>query len=206
MPGKPEGATEEPLTPRELEGLSRGAMFQQNGFAYATEHGTRPSTIGHVLSSSPVALLAWSVPPPISKMNHSLDPYPRIGEKFLAWTDEDPPLDVILESVSLYWFTETFPRSIYPYRQVSHHPPPSHRPLPSARMRQSPSPLTYNLIQFIPQPDLPPPESFRRHIKVPLGFSSFPKELISLPKSWIATSGNLVFYRDHDKVRHRLPA
>lgn len=43
----------------------------------------------------------------------------RIGEKFLAWTDEDPPMDEILASVTLYWLTETFPRSIYPYRQVS---------------------------------------------------------------------------------------
>jgi hypothetical protein len=42
----------------------------------------------------------------------------RIGEKFLAWTDQDPPLDEILASVTLYWLTETFPRSIYPYRQV----------------------------------------------------------------------------------------
>jgi hypothetical protein len=40
----------------------------------------------------------------------------RIGEKFLDWTDEDPSLDTILESVSLYWLTETFPRCIYPYR------------------------------------------------------------------------------------------
>jgi hypothetical protein len=43
----------------------------------------------------------------------------RIGEKFLDWTDEDPPLDTILESVTLYWVTETLPRALYPYRQVS---------------------------------------------------------------------------------------
>jgi hypothetical protein len=43
----------------------------------------------------------------------------RIGEKFLDWTDTDPPLDTILEAVTLYWVTETFPRSIYPYRRVS---------------------------------------------------------------------------------------
>lgn len=40
----------------------------------------------------------------------------RIGEKFLEWSDADPPLDAILESVSLYWFTQTFPRAIWPYR------------------------------------------------------------------------------------------
>jgi len=67
--------------------------------AYAITHATRPSTIGFVLASNPLSLLAW------------------IGEKFLDWTDEDPSLDTILTAVTLYWVTETFPRSIYPYRQ-----------------------------------------------------------------------------------------
>jgi len=43
----------------------------------------------------------------------------RIGEKFLDWTDEDPPLDAIIESVSLYWLTNTAATSLWPYRQVS---------------------------------------------------------------------------------------
>jgi hypothetical protein len=42
----------------------------------------------------------------------------RIGEKFLDWTDSDLPMDTILEAITLYWVTETFPTSIYPYRQV----------------------------------------------------------------------------------------
>jgi microsomal epoxide hydrolase len=54
-----------------------------------------------VLGSSPLALLAW------------------IGEKFLAWSDDDPNIEKILEDVTLYWLTETFPTSIYPYRAVS---------------------------------------------------------------------------------------
>jgi hypothetical protein len=52
----------------------------------------------------------------------SLSHIHRIGEKFLEWTDEDPPLDLILESVTLYWMTDTFPRCIYPYRGVSRDP------------------------------------------------------------------------------------
>lgn len=40
------------------------------------------------------------------------------GEKFLDWTDADPPIDTILEAITLYRVTETFPTSIYPYRQV----------------------------------------------------------------------------------------
>lgn len=43
----------------EREGLIRGERFMTDGFAYALEHATRPSTISHVLASSPLALLAW---------------------------------------------------------------------------------------------------------------------------------------------------
>jgi hypothetical protein len=48
----------------------------------------------------------------------------RIGEKFLEWTDETPSLNDILASVSLYWLTDTCPRAIYPYREVSYFPSP----------------------------------------------------------------------------------
>ncbi|KAL9489604.1 hypothetical protein ACSS6W_001881 [Trichoderma asperelloides] len=39
----------------------------------------------------------------------------RIGEKLLEWPDQREPLslDTILAMVSLYWFTDTFPRSLY---------------------------------------------------------------------------------------------
>lgn len=43
----------------------------------------------------------------------------RIGEKFLDWVDDPLALEDILESVTLYWLTETFPRAIYTYRQVN---------------------------------------------------------------------------------------
>jgi len=88
----------------EAQCLQRGQEFRDKGMAYAQEHGTRTGTIGLVLSSSPLAMLAW------------------IGEKFLEWTDEDPPLDTILASVSLYWLTDTFPRCIYPYRRLFDRP------------------------------------------------------------------------------------
>jgi hypothetical protein len=47
------------LTEQEKEHMDRSNKWQQTGFAYALEHGTRPSTIGLVISSSPLALLAW---------------------------------------------------------------------------------------------------------------------------------------------------
>lgn len=64
-------------------------------------HGTRPSTIGIVVQSSPVALLAW------------------LGEKFRDWTDDDLNLDQVLETVTLWWVLECFPKAIYAYEQVS---------------------------------------------------------------------------------------
>lgn len=45
----------------EREGLERADRFGKFGTAYAVEHATRTATIGFVLSSSPVALLAWCV-------------------------------------------------------------------------------------------------------------------------------------------------
>jgi microsomal epoxide hydrolase len=94
---KPEYDTLSPLEQRAMDSAKR---WREKGSAYALEHGTKPSTIGAVLSSSPLALLAW------------------IGEKFLDWTDKDPPLTTILTNISLYWFTSSFPSSIYPYRQL----------------------------------------------------------------------------------------
>ncbi|RMZ67442.1 epoxide hydrolase [Pyrenophora seminiperda CCB06] len=42
----------------------------------------------------------------------------QTGEKFLEWSDEDPSLDAILTNASLYWFTESFTRSLHPYRTL----------------------------------------------------------------------------------------
>lgn len=96
----PEEVPVSSLTAKEQEGLKRGEDFANTGVAYALAHATRPSTIGFVLGSSPVALLAW------------------IGEKFVTWSDQVPELETILENVTLYWLTKTFPTSIYFYRQV----------------------------------------------------------------------------------------
>ena len=96
----------------------------------------------------------------------------RIGEKFLDWTDEDPDLDVIIEAVALYWFTETFPKAIYPYRQL-----------------------------FTPG-NIGAHENPIWHINKPFGYSWFPKEIAPIPRSWAATTGNLVFFRQHTKGGH----
>ncbi|KAF5615120.1 microsomal epoxide hydrolase [Fusarium tjaetaba] len=138
----------------EKKGLERAKDFDKLGTAYALMHATRPSTIGLILSSSPLALLAW------------------VGEKFLSWSDEDPPLEEILTSVSLYWLTDSFPTSIFPYRQ-----------------------------RF--DPDYPGAHDHPKwKISKPLGYSWFPFELAPIPVSWVKTTGNLVFWRDHERGGH----
>ncbi|KNG46681.1 epoxide hydrolase [Stemphylium lycopersici] len=84
----------------EKEALGRASKWRMTGSAYAQEHGTRTSTIGHVISSNPLAILAW------------------IGEKLLEWSDEKPSLDEILTNISLYWFTGCFATSLHPYRML----------------------------------------------------------------------------------------
>lgn len=54
---------ESKLTDLEKTAIKSANAWRQTGSAYAQEHGTRPSTIGSVLSSNPLALLAWCVLP-----------------------------------------------------------------------------------------------------------------------------------------------
>jgi microsomal epoxide hydrolase len=150
---EPAGVSGE-LTDAEKKGLVRAREFERLGSAYALAHATKPSTIGLVLSTSPLALLVW------------------IGEKFRDWSDEVPPLQEILTSVSLYWLTDTFPRSIYPYRQL----------------------FTPGNVGAHENPDW--------KITKPLGFSWFPYELSPIPKAWVQTTGNLVFHREHQRGGH----
>ncbi|KAF5615446.1 epoxide hydrolase [Fusarium sp. NRRL 52700] len=138
----------------EREGLKRAEWFTKFGSAYALLHATKPATIGLALSASPVSLLAW------------------IGEKFLDYTDDDLPLDAVLESVSLYWLTQCFSTSLWPYRQL----------FTPGNIGAHENPLWY--------------------INKPLGMSWFPKEIAPVPEAWTATTGDLVLFKKHDKGGH----
>lgn len=156
----PDNASSLPLTDIEKK-ASKNRSFAEFGSAYAREHGTRTATIGLALSSSPLALLSW------------------IGEKFLEWTDptQKPSLDTILESVTLYYLTDTFPRCIYPYRN-------------NFGTKKNPA------------ASKPGAKTFNAGAK-PMGFSWFPWELVPSPRSWTELStDNLVFYRAHEKGGH----
>ncbi|RMZ70858.1 epoxide hydrolase [Pyrenophora seminiperda CCB06] len=137
---------EEEISEAEKKGIERMNEFMDVGRSYADQHATKPSTIGLVLSSSPLAHLAW------------------IGEKFLAWSDPSttPTLHTILADITLYWLTGCYPTSIYTYREAKK----------------------------------------MLYVDKPVGYSWFPYELCPVPKAWAEKTGNLVFFRAHEKGGH----
>lgn len=100
LPPEVDQSNTEGVTEDELKLLEKQKGWRVTGTAYAMEHAFRPATIGLVLSTSPLALLAW------------------IGEKLLEWADTPLPLETTLRMISLYWFTSSGPRCIYPYRAI----------------------------------------------------------------------------------------
>ncbi|KAJ0329699.1 hypothetical protein COL922a_012778 [Colletotrichum nupharicola] len=115
----------------------------------------------------------------------------KIGEKFLTWTHETPSMDEILASVTLYWLTETFPRGIYPYRQEVFDD--THGSMTDAECRRV---IKDGAKRYMFHPD---PEYY---CEKPMGYSWFPYEIVPVPKAWAATTGNLIWYRPHEKGGH----
>lgn len=56
---EPEDIKDAQISDIEKEGLKRADTFLNLGSSYALQHATKPSTIGLVLASNPIALLAW---------------------------------------------------------------------------------------------------------------------------------------------------
>jgi hypothetical protein len=121
----------------------------------------------------------------------------RIGEKFIEWSDETPNYDEILDDVTLYWFTETFPRCIYPYRQVRRTPPGDC----VVELHQ----LTIAFVQIDQGVNELPHSNPKYYCKKPVGYSWFPREIGPMPKAWVKTQGNLVWHRQHNEVGNPCP-
>lgn len=153
---EPENIDTKSYTLFEKRGLQRAQEFARIGSAYALEHATFPATISFAVSASPLSLLPW------------------IAEKFLTWSDDNttPSLDEILESVTLYYLTDTFSTAIYPYRQL-----------------------------FTPG-NIGAHENPKWRINKPFGFSWFPKEIAPVPRTWVETTGDLVWWREHSEGGH----
>jgi pimeloyl-ACP methyl ester carboxylesterase len=80
------------LDPEQFEGIDRSRAerfnkFREDGTGYIAIQSTRPQTIAYALNDSPVAQLAWMV------------------EKFHDWSHGELDRDLLLATVSLYWFT-----------------------------------------------------------------------------------------------------
>jgi pimeloyl-ACP methyl ester carboxylesterase len=99
------------LTGAEQERLARLQHFRDEMLGFNFLQATRPYTIAHALTDSPVGQLAWIV------------------EKFKEWTDPAVELpedavgrDTLLTNVSLYWFTRTAGSSANLYYEAGHDP------------------------------------------------------------------------------------
>lgn len=174
VPKPPPGTSQGDLSASEIQGLAGGFEFLKFGLGYALEHATRPSTIGLVLASSPMALMAW------------------IGEKFHEWSDVTPSDETIMEFVTLYWITNTFERSIYTYRQDF---PDGIATLDGLLSDAAPPSQPKSSVSGSERGQIALP-----YIDKPMGFSCFKD--FPTPESWAASRGNLVFYRRHEKGGH----
>ncbi|KAF2173377.1 hypothetical protein M409DRAFT_61817 [Zasmidium cellare ATCC 36951] len=95
-----------------------------------------------------------------------------VGEKMLEWTDTPLPLLTILADVTLYWLTDSISTSLWPYRQL-----------------------------FTPG-NVGAHENPEWFIRKPMGFSWFPKEIAPVPRRWVETTRDAVFYREHESGGH----
>ncbi|KAH6685761.1 epoxide hydrolase [Plectosphaerella plurivora] len=145
------------VTQTEQEHLERMSNTGETGMSYFLEHSYRPGTVGLMLSTNPLAMLTW------------------IGEKLVAWPDKRYPLslDSMLTLVSFYWYTDTMPRALYPYRAIVG------------------TDSTGTMF------DIPTSK------EKPFGYSVFPSEYVLLPESWAhVIYPNLVYYRRNEKGGH----
>jgi pimeloyl-ACP methyl ester carboxylesterase len=78
-------------TEAERRAVAELERFKTDGYGYFHQQETRPQTVGYGLADSPVGLAMW------------------MYEKFRDWADprHPIPLDRILDSISLYWLTNS---------------------------------------------------------------------------------------------------
>jgi hypothetical protein len=103
-------------------------------------------------------------------------------------------MDTILAFTSLWWFTDTYPSSIYPYRQVSD---------------SSPTLPFLGLLASLPMSSEEADDQFmgakmgepKPKPTKPFGYSHFPHDLGAASIKWVEKEVNLVWSREHKDVR-----
>ncbi len=102
-------AQDDHLSAEEQDWVDAAAAWATEEGAYAALQRTKPQTLAAALTDSPAALASWYL------------------EKFQAWGDGDAldriPLDVLLENLSLHWFTRTAASAARVYRDRRQCPP-----------------------------------------------------------------------------------
>ena len=108
-----------------------------------------------------------------------------IYEKLHDWTDSYPWTDdEILTWVSIYWFSTAGPAaSCRIYYEIGHDGPPGHL----AKTGKKEKLTRDKLVSYIP---------------VKTGASQFPQDIHVLPRTWVATMGDMVFQREHEQGGH----
>ncbi|KAF1972151.1 alpha/beta-hydrolase [Bimuria novae-zelandiae CBS 107.79] len=156
---RPDSVKDDEVDAFEKEGVERGERFMSSGTAYGMVQGTRPGTLAAVLAASPLALLTW------------------IGEKYLAWADPRTPipLEHILTTACLYWFSGASATTLYPYRE-------------DYVTKKGKKGYLHG------QEEL--------YVDKPVGYSYFPKELVPVPRKWVETTGRVVWCRGHGVGGH----
>lgn len=170
-----------PYTSSEKTGLERTEWFRTKGIGYAFEQSTQPQTLAYSLADSPSGLLAW------------------IYEKLVNWTDGYPwshdegalvrtiffshqlnnlymckSRTPVLTWVSLYWFSRDGPGA-------------------SIRIYYETKSETNTELH---------PKRLKSPFSVLIGHSVFPKDIFVLPKSWLESYANIVFYNVHSSGGH----
>jgi microsomal epoxide hydrolase len=98
----------------------------------------------------------------------------RIGEKFIRWTFTTPTSKQILDDITLYYLTGTFPTSLTHY--------------------WANKPSRYAVLDS--QPDLAKIQQTGK----PVGYSLFKKEITPFLPEWFEGTLDLVWSAKHDKV------
>ncbi|KAF7194905.1 putative epoxide hydrolase, partial [Pseudocercospora fuligena] len=154
----PDDADKLPLDEVEAAARARADKTNPTCFSYASEHATRPGTIGLALQTSPVALLSW------------------IGEKYLEWTDEDPPLEASKKYDNGYGHRA--------YDSAAHS-----RHCNALLADRDYGPLHLSV-------------SISPTVTKPLGYSFFPYDISPTPRSWAEKSTKLTQYVRHERGGH----
>ena len=102
-----------PLTADEIAYQARAAAWEASEGAYEHVHYTKPQTLAFALADSPVGLASWII------------------EKYHAWSDHGSdllqtfPADMLLDTVMVYWATNTIGSSLRAYYDSAHFRPPA---------------------------------------------------------------------------------